>query len=126
MPLSSVLITPQNYKFRYAGLDDTGDSAAYIFRITPKKRRAGLIRGELWIDSVDRRASSRNRTVREDPFHIHVARINFVREITFVDGHPFARTTHMSIQTRPMGRVNLTIVESPLSSDLESPSSRGG
>ena len=52
LPLSSVLITPNNYKFRYAGLVDTGDSVAYIFRITPRKRRAGLIRGELWIDSV--------------------------------------------------------------------------
>ena len=72
----------------------------------------------------DRCASSRDRTVREDSFHLHggisvVREIAFVREITFVDGHPFARTTHMSIQTRPVGRANLTIIESPLNSDLE-------
>lgn len=124
LPLSSVLITPRNYKFRYVGLADTGDSAAYIFRITPKKRRAGLIRGELWIDSVTGApvlvtgqfvktpsiSTSRISVVRE---------IAFVRETAFVDGHPFARTTHMSIQTRPVGRANLTIIESPLNSDLE-------
>ncbi|MCU1261646.1 MAG: hypothetical protein JWO80_4531, partial [Bryobacterales bacterium] len=52
LPLSSVIITPQNYKFRYEGAVDTGNTAAYIFRITPKRNRAGLIRGELWIEPL--------------------------------------------------------------------------
>jgi hypothetical protein len=45
LPLSSVIITPRNYKFRYAVAVETGDNAAYIFRITPKETRAGLIQG---------------------------------------------------------------------------------
>jgi len=52
LPLSSVLMTPHSFKFRSVGLADTGASAAYVFRITPKKRRVGLIRKELWIDSM--------------------------------------------------------------------------
>jgi hypothetical protein len=40
--------------------------------------------------------------------------INVVREITFVDGYPCARTTHMMIETRPVGRAELTIIELPL------------
>jgi hypothetical protein len=125
LPLSSVLITPQNYRFRYAGRVDRGDSAAYIFQITPKKSRAGLIRGELWIDSVTGAPVHVTGQFVKSPSistrGINVVReIAFVREITFVDGHPFARTTHMSIQTRPVGRANVTIVESPLSSDPES------
>ena len=126
LPLSSVLITPQNYKFRYAGLADTGASAAYVFRITPKKRRVGLIRGELWIDSVTGAPVLVTGRFVKTPSGISVVgEITFVREVTFVDGHPFARTTHMSLQTRPMGRINLTIVESPLNSDIESPSAVG-
>src|SRR5258707_1381993 len=39
VPRSSVMVTPRNYKFRYAGTVKTGDSAAYVFRITPKKNR---------------------------------------------------------------------------------------
>ena len=46
LPLSSIIITPRNYKFRYAGAVETGDNVAYIFRITPRTNRAGLIRGE--------------------------------------------------------------------------------
>src|SRR6266542_4079385 len=30
LPLSSVIITPRNYKFRYAGRVETGDNAAYM------------------------------------------------------------------------------------------------
>jgi hypothetical protein len=71
LPLSSVLITPRNYKFRYVGLVDTGDSAACIFRITPKKRRAGADSRRIVDRLSDRCASSRDRTVREDPFHLH-------------------------------------------------------
>src|ERR1035438_9488585 len=46
-PLSSVLITPLNYKFRYAGAVETGDRAAYIFRITPRKGRGHCERWRL-------------------------------------------------------------------------------
>jgi len=52
LPRSSVIITPRNYRFCYAGAVETGDSTAYIFRIAPKKNRAGLIRGELWIEPL--------------------------------------------------------------------------
>lgn len=129
VPRSSVIITPRNYRFCYKGTVETEDSSAYIFRITPKENRAGLIRGELWIEPQTgapvlvtgyfvKTPSTSSRAV-------HVA-----REITLVDGHPSTRTTHMMIETRPVGRVELTIVEFPL--DLADPDatppsiSRGG
>jgi hypothetical protein len=40
--------------------------------------------------------------------------INVMSEITFVDGYPSVRTTHMMIETRPVGRAELTIIELPL------------
>jgi hypothetical protein len=40
--------------------------------------------------------------------------INVVRETTFVEGYPCARTTHMMIKTRPVGLAELTIIELPL------------
>ena len=120
LPLSSVLITPRNYKFRYVGVADTGDSAAYIFRITPKKSRAGLIRGELWIEPVTGAPILVSGQFVKTPT-VSDSGINVVREITFADGRPFARTTHVSIETRPVGRADLTIIESPLGSDPVSP-----
>ena len=127
LPLSSALITPQNYKFRYVGRVDVGDGAAHMFQITPRKRRAGLIRGELWIDSMTGApvlvAGRFVKTPSISTSSINLLReLTFVREITLVDGHPFARTTHTSIQTRSVGRADLTIIESAVSRDLESTS----
>jgi hypothetical protein len=113
LPASSIVITPRNYKFRYAGAVKTGDSAAYIFRITPKKNRAGLIRGELWIEPLTGAPVLVSGYLVKTP-STSIRGINVVREITFVDGYPWARTTHVMIETRPVGRAELTIIELPL------------
>ena len=113
LPLSSVLITPRNYDFRYAGPIGTGENAAYIFRIKPKENRASLIRGELWIEPVTGAPVLVTGSLAKTP-SASIRGINFSREITFVDGHPCARTTHMTIETRPLGRAELTVIELPL------------
>jgi hypothetical protein len=113
LPLSSVIITPRNYNFRYAGAVKAGDSAAYIFRITPKKNRAGLIRGELWIEPVTG-APVLVTGYLVNTLSSSIRGIHVVREITFVDGCPLARTTHVIVETRPVGRAELTLIELPL------------
>jgi hypothetical protein len=117
-PLSSDLITPRNYKFRYSGTVDTGDNTAYIYRITPKKARAGLIEGELWIESVTGAPVLVTGHLVKTP-STSIRGINVVREIELVDGHPSTRTTRFMIETRPVGRAELTIIESPV--DLSAP-----
>ena len=113
IPLSSVVITPRNYNFHYVGEVETGDHSAYVFRITPKKNRAGLIRGELWIEPVTGAPVLVTGDLVKTP-STSIRGIHVVREITFVNGCPCARTTHMMIETRPVGRAELTIVELPL------------
>ena len=51
---SSVAITPENYKFQFAGEVKTGGALAYIYDVTPKKKRPGLMAGRLWIDASTR------------------------------------------------------------------------
>src|SRR5258708_22486643 len=52
MRASDVAISRANYKFRFVGAAGTGPNLAYVFQITPRKKRQGLIRGELWIDAA--------------------------------------------------------------------------
>src|SRR5580698_2410963 len=49
LPHATVAVTPANYKFRYVGSMETGGAAAYGFQISPKKKRVGLIQGQIWI-----------------------------------------------------------------------------
>jgi hypothetical protein len=113
LPLSSLMITPLNYEFQYVAAVGTGDNSAYVFRITPRKNRAGLIRGELWIEpltgapvlvvgSILKTDSTSCRSIR------------IVCETKVLDGCTWVRTTHMTIQVRPAGRIELNIVEVPL------------
>ncbi|HTA67241.1 MAG TPA: STAS domain-containing protein [Bryobacteraceae bacterium] len=115
LPRSSVIISPRNYRFCYAGTVETGDAAAYIFRIAPKKNRLGLIRGELWIDPATG-APVLVTGYLVDSSSTSIRSINVARETTFLKGYPLARTTHMLIEARPVGRTELTIVEFPLGS----------
>ncbi len=110
LPLSSVIITPRNYKFRYAGTVEVGDKAAFIFRITPKKNHAGLIRGELWIDPLTGAPVMVTGQLVKAPSN-SIRSIQITSEIRFADGYPCARTTRMMIETRPVGRAELTISE---------------
>jgi len=50
IPASSLAITPANYKFHFVGEVRTGGTPAFIYRITPKRNDAALLKGQLWTD----------------------------------------------------------------------------
>jgi hypothetical protein len=112
VPAASVAITLANYKFRYHGAVETGGAIAYSFLITPRRKREGLIKGELWIDGET------GAVVREAGYFvkspsIFVKRITVTREAVLLDGLAAERITHLSIDTRLVGRAELTIHERP-------------
>jgi hypothetical protein len=110
VPYSSVAVTPANYKFRYAGTIDTGATRLYVFQITPRKNRAGMIRGEVWIDSATGVAVHQEGRFVKRP-SVFIRQIDVTRDMNLRDGVPFIRITHVAIGTRMVGRAELTIVE---------------
>jgi hypothetical protein len=112
LPPSSVAITSANYKFRYKGSVQTASGAAYIFSIDPRKKREGLIRGELWLDGTTGLAVRQSGYFVKKP-SIFVKRMAVVRETEIRDGVAEVRITHLSIDTRLVGTAELTIEERP-------------
>jgi hypothetical protein len=113
LPYSSVAVTPANYKFRYVGSLEANGTAVYIFQIAPKKKRTGLIRGQIWIDSATGIAVHQvGRFVK--PSSLFIRRIEVARNTTLRDGLPCTRVTHAAIDTRLVGRAELTITEGPV------------
>src|ERR1700690_1544726 len=47
----SLAVLPANYKFKYKGLQDHGQGLVHVFDVTPRKKRVGLFKGELWLDA---------------------------------------------------------------------------
>src|SRR5690242_9164066 len=44
-------VTPANYKFKYKGLRADAGRDVHVFEVTPRKKRVGLFKGELWLDA---------------------------------------------------------------------------
>jgi hypothetical protein len=113
MPASSVAVTPANYKFAYRGVVDDGERLAYAFRITPRKKRAGLIKGELWLDVATGLSIRRSGYLIKSP-SVWIRRVAVTQEDSLRDGSVEARLTHINVDTRLLGRAQLVIEERPL------------
>jgi hypothetical protein len=110
LPISSVAITPDNYKFRYAGSIESGGNRSYIFAIKPRHRADGLIEGHLWIDESSGAAVHQDgRVVKRAS--IFIRQIRIMRDSGSRAGLPYLRVTHIDIDTRLAGRAELTIRE---------------
>jgi hypothetical protein len=112
IPASSLAITLANYKFRYTGAVKTGGTTAYVFLITPRKKREGLIKGALWLDGETGAALRQSGYLVKKP-SIFVKRVDVTRETVFRDGIAELRVTHVSVETRLVGRAQLVIRERP-------------
>ena len=110
MPASSLALTPANYKFRYVG--SSGGTPVYVFHITPRKKRFGLINGELRIDGATGLLVHEAGYLVKRP-SIFIRHFKIVRDVKLQDGAPYIRTTQIEIDARFVGRAELTITESP-------------
>lgn len=122
LPVSSVAITPANYKFHYKGEVGAGRSLAYVYQITPKTKRDGLIEGQVWIDSESGAAVlEAGRYVKMS--YSFARGVEIVRDTRLIEGQACMRTTHVTIDTMNAGRGELTITERPVTLADESTAS---
>lgn len=111
-PAASVAITTDNYKFRFKSIVETAQGHAYTFAITPRKKRAGLIKGELWLDSETGIPVRLAGYFVKAP-SIFIKRIEMTRDLSIRDGAIQARTTRLSIRTRLVGAAEVQVIELP-------------
>ncbi len=96
-------ISKANYKFRFLTTRDNSS----VFQITPRKKRLGMIEGQLWIDSDTGRVTHlEGRLLKVKS--IFVRGIEMRQDMNIREG---ARETHLYVNTRLMGRTELTIFE---------------
>jgi hypothetical protein len=113
MPASSVAVTADNYKFAYKGLVYDEERPAYAFRMTPRKKRDGLMKGELWLDAATGLPVRRAGYLVKSP-SVWVKRVAVTQEYSLHDSRVESRLTHIVVDTRLVGRAELIVAESPL------------
>jgi len=119
MAPSAVAVSPENYKFSYAGTMGSDSGLTYVFQITPRKKREGLIQGVLWIDAETGSAVRLTGYLVKKP-SIFLKRVDVTRETNLRDGVVESRVTHLALDTRLVGRAELTIHERPCGECVDS------
>lgn len=82
---ASVAVTPANYKFQYKGEKIEDSRSVHVFQLTPRKKRKGLFRGEVWIDAATYLPLREAGKLIKSP-SIFVKRVAFVRTFDIRDG----------------------------------------
>jgi len=104
----SIAVTPDNYKFKYKGRAALDGREAHRFEVTPKDKRLGLYRGELWIDTETYlRVQESGRLVKNPSMMLR--KVEFVRKYEIRDGVSVPRQLQTIAQTWLVGKAELTI-----------------
>jgi hypothetical protein len=101
-------VTPANYKFRYQGLISDSGRHIYVFHLTPRKKRVGTFKGELWLDAETCLPVRESGRLAKNP-SFFVKRIDFVREYDIQDGLAIPRQIQSTVETRLVGKAELTV-----------------
>ena len=80
----SIAVTPANYKFKYKGEKDADGRAVHVFQLTPKKKKKGLFKGEIWIDAATYLPLREEGNLLKSS--IFVKKVAFVRTFDIRDG----------------------------------------
>lgn len=106
--VQSLSISPANYKFKYKGLTERERRLVHVFQVTPKKKRVGLFKGELWVDSDTFLPVRESGRLVKNP-SVFLKRVEFVREYEIRDGASYPTRIESVIDTRIVGRAELHV-----------------
>ena len=104
----STAVTPENYKFSYKGLTQLDGRDAHRFQVTPRKKRQGLFKGDIWIDAATNLRVQESGYLVKSP-SILLKRVAFTRRYEIRDGISVPRQLTSVVNTRLVGKAELTI-----------------
>jgi hypothetical protein len=103
----SIAITQDNYKFKYKGKQSLGDRDVYVLQVTPRKKRAKLYKGELWIDAATYLPVRESGKLVKTPLGVRA--VNFVRRYDIRNGIAVPRQLQSVTDVWFFGKAELTV-----------------
>lgn len=104
----ALAVTPANYKFKYQTKTVENGRPVYLFAVSPKKKRVGLFKGDLWIDAATYLPVLESGYWVKSP-SIFLKRVAFVRRFEIRDGMAVPRQVASTVDTRIWGPAELEI-----------------
>ncbi len=106
--IAKFAITPENYRFKYKGLENKDGARVHVFHLTPKRKAVGLFKGELWLDPETALPVREFGELVKSP-SIFLKKVQFAREYEIVDGHAIPKHVESKIATRVWGPAEVSI-----------------
>jgi hypothetical protein len=103
-----IALTPQNYEFKYKGLNDRSGRQVHIFELKPRSKRVGLFKGELWLDPATYLPIRESGRLVKNP-SVFIKKVEFTRDYEIVDGVAYLRRMESRTDTRVVGRAELDV-----------------
>jgi hypothetical protein len=102
-------VTPANYKFKFRGAKRyVGGNDVYVFQLSPRKKRVGLFKGEMWLDaSTCLPVLEKGRLVKNPS--IFFKKVDFERDFAIQNGAAIPERMSSTIDTRLVGKVELNV-----------------
>jgi len=114
----SPAVTPTNYKFKYKGISELDGRPVHLFEVSPKKKAAGLFKGQLWIDAATYLRVQESGYLVKTP-SIFLKKVAFLRRYEIRDGVSVPRDVQSVVDTRLVGKAEITIAFHNFSLDDE-------
>ena len=101
-------MTPANYKFKYRGRGQFEGRDVHMFQVTPRQKRQGMYKGEVWIDAATYLRVRESGYLVKNP-SLFLKRVAFVRNYAIRDGISVPLHTQSVVETRLVGKAELII-----------------
>ena len=112
----TVAVTPLNYKFKYKGMNRIAGRDVHVFEVSPKQKREGLFKGEVWIDARTFLKVQESGYLVKNP-SIFLKKVAFIRKYDIRDGISVPRQVQSVVDVRFVGKAELTVDFSNFSID---------
>lgn len=104
----SIAITPANYKFKSKGTKSSPQGEVYVFQLTPRKKRVGLFKGELWVDAKTYVPVLEKGKLVKNP-SIWFKQFEFERDFKIEGGVAIPKRVEVTADVRLFGKVEMDI-----------------
>jgi hypothetical protein len=111
-----IAVTPRNYKFKYKGAKLIAGRDVHVFEVSPRQKREGLFKGEVWIDAHTFLKVQESGYLVKNP-SIFLKKVAFIRKYDIRDGISVPRQVQSVADVRFVGKAELTIDFSNFSID---------
>ena len=101
-------INPKNYKFKYKRVEPFNGRQVHVFELTPRKKRLGLFKGELWIDEESALPVRETGTLVKSP-SVFLKKVVFTRTYAVVNGAAVPERVESTVETRIAGKAEIDI-----------------